>query len=70
MSGKSRLVVLVDGTPLPDDEARAVWQAFSDHMEATHGDREAFAAQRGWANVVQEYKKGRAVLAVTTKKPP
>ena len=30
---KARLAVLVDGNPLADDEARAVWNEFSLHMD-------------------------------------
>ena len=43
----SNLRVLIDGTALPDEEARAVWQRFSDWMEEHRGDLGGFA--KGWA---------------------
>jgi hypothetical protein len=64
MAPKSRLVVLVDGKALPDDEARALWKQFSEHMEATRGDTGAFAQSHGFASVLPEYRKGQAVLVV------
>lgn len=45
------LKVLVDGAPLPEAEARAVWERFSAHMEANRGDLAGFAAAEGWASV-------------------
>jgi hypothetical protein len=44
------LRVLVDGKPLPDAEARALWQRFSDHMEANKGDLAGFAKAEGYAS--------------------
>jgi hypothetical protein len=61
---KSRLAVMVDGAFLGDDEARAVWTAFSAHMEEHRDDTQGFAKSRGWASATPEYQKGRAVLVV------
>ena len=67
MPPKPRLVVLLDGVALPQDEARALWTEFSAHMEATRGDTAAFAKKHGWVRVSPEYRRGQAVLVVTTK---
>ncbi|APR86102.1 Hypothetical protein A7982_11451 [Minicystis rosea] len=64
--GRPALVVLKDGAPLPDDEARALWTEFSAHMEANRGDTAGFAKQKGWHAVAPEFRMGRAVLVVST----
>ena len=64
--GRPALAVLKDGTPLPEDEARALWTEFSAHMEANRGDTAGFAKQRGWHAVAPEFRMGRAVLVVST----
>jgi hypothetical protein len=65
-SGKPVLAVLKDGAPLPDDEARTLWTAFSAHMDAHRGDMAGFAKQQGWHSVAPEYRKGQAVLIAST----
>jgi hypothetical protein len=60
------LVVLKDGAPLAEDEARALWTEFSAHMDANRGDMAGFAKQKGWTEVRPEYRKGQAVLIVST----
>ena len=45
------LRVLIDGTAMAPDEARAFWQRFSDYMEAHRGDLAGFAAEEGFASV-------------------
>jgi hypothetical protein len=72
MSGgaESRLGVLVDGVPQPAEEAKALWKAFSEHMEAHRGDMAGFARERGWASVAPEYRQGKAILVVRTGAPP
>ena len=60
--GPGRLAVLVDGEPLPDEEARAFWGRFSDYMEAHRGDLKGFAQQEGFASVHPAMQSGRAVL--------
>jgi hypothetical protein len=57
--------VLVDGQALPDDEARAFWQRFSDWMEEHKGDLAGFAAKEGFASVHPGVQGGRPVLFVS-----
>jgi hypothetical protein len=67
----SRLAVVIDGTALADDEARALWREFSEHMEANRGDVSGFAAKKGYVSVAPQYQDGRAVLVVwVTRLPP
>ena len=58
------LAVLIDGMPLPDEEARDLWMKFSTHMDENQGDLTGFARQQGFASVAPEYRKGQAVLVV------
>lgn len=44
------LRVVVDGAPLPDDAARALWKRFSEHMDAHKGDLAGFAKAEGYAS--------------------
>lgn len=60
----ARLKVEIDGTPLPDAEARALWERFSAHMEAHPHDLAGFAQGEGFASVEPRFEKGRAVLVV------
>lgn len=62
---KENLVVLVDGAPMPADEARAFWQRFSDWMEDHRGDLAGFAAKEGFASVHPGVEKGSPVLRVS-----
>jgi hypothetical protein len=48
---RKKLGVLVDGTPLPEDEAHALWDRFSLWMEEHRGDLAGFAVQEGFASV-------------------
>lgn len=63
---RSRLVVLKDGAALADDEARAMWMAFSAHMDEHQGDMAGFAKLYGFVEVRPEYRKGQAVLVAST----
>jgi hypothetical protein len=63
---QGRLVVQVDGAPLPEEEGRALWAEFSAHMDANQGDNAGFAKKKGWLSVVPEYRQGKAVLVVKT----
>lgn len=65
----SKLLVLVDGSPLPEEEGRALWKAFSEHMDEHRGDMAGFAAKRGYVSVAPEYRQGKAVLVVKTTAP-
>jgi hypothetical protein len=60
-----RLAVQVDGTPMPDEEARAFWTRFSDHMDAHAGDLVGFARREGYASVHPEARNGVALLVVS-----
>lgn len=56
------LAVYVDGQALPEEEARALWQRFSDWMEEHRGDLAGFAAKEGYASVHPGVEDGRPVL--------
>jgi hypothetical protein len=66
MTEASRLAVLVDGSPLDPEAARALWTEFSQHMDEHRGDMAGFARKKGYESVVPEFQKGRAVLVVRT----
>jgi hypothetical protein len=66
----ARLAATVDGAPLLEDEARALWTEFSRHMDEHRGDTAGFALQRGWFSVTPTHQAGRAVLVVRTKEGP
>jgi hypothetical protein len=71
MSEKPGLAALIDNTPLPEEEARALWKEFSEHMDANKGDRLGFAQKKGFLSIAPELRKGQAVLvARTTNTPP
>ena len=57
-----RLGVLVDGVPLPEPEALAFWERFSDWMEEHRGDLAGFAAKEGYASVHPGVDGDRPVL--------
>ena len=59
------LRVLVDGTPLPPEEARAFWARFSAHLEAEKGDLRGFAEREGFSSVRPSVEGGRPVLLVS-----
>jgi hypothetical protein len=64
---QKRLVVLVDGVALPDDEARALWERFSDFMEEHRGDLAGFAAREGFLSIHPGVENGRPVLRASHK---
>jgi hypothetical protein len=68
----AKLTVLVDGTPMPDEEARAFWTRFSDHMEKNKGDLAGFAKAEGFASVRPAMGPNGAQLVVsrTAKQEP
>jgi hypothetical protein len=59
---KKRLGVLVDGTPLPEEQAHALWDRFSTWMEEHRGDLAGFAAQEGFLSVHPGVDGDRPVL--------
>jgi hypothetical protein len=69
MSENSTLVVLVDGEPLPDADARAFWQRFSAWMDANKGDLGGFAKSEGLSSVRPEHSGGRAILVCSKTAP-
>jgi hypothetical protein len=56
--------VSLAGKLLADDEARALWEAFSAYMDEHRGDFAGFAKLRGYESVRPEYQRGRAVLVI------
>jgi len=70
MSEKPSLAVTIDGVQLPDEEARALWTKFSEHMDEHRGDMAGFAKLHGYVSVAPEARGGQAVLVVRTTKAP
>jgi hypothetical protein len=60
-----RLAAFVDGTLLPEEEARALWGRFSAHMDAHKGDLAGFARAEGFASIHPESRRGQAVLVAS-----
>ncbi|HEY3594723.1 MAG TPA: hypothetical protein VGL13_12645 [Polyangiaceae bacterium] len=69
MSKSSRLAVLVDGKRLPEEDARALWKRFSEHLDAHRLDFNGFAKSEGFLSVRPESQGGEAVLVVSTGAP-
>jgi hypothetical protein len=63
------LKVIVDGTAMPEEDARAFWKRFSAHLEANRGDLAGFAAAEGYASVHPETVDGVPVLIVSKTAP-
>ncbi len=63
------LRVLLDGTPLADADARALWQRFSAWMEEHPSDLGGFARAEGFASVHPELHGGEPVLVVSRAVP-
>jgi hypothetical protein len=63
---KSALAVEIDGTPLPADEARALWEEFSQYLDEHELDFDGFAKRKGFTSVRPTHKGGRALLLVET----
>jgi hypothetical protein len=59
------LNALLDGRPLPETEARALWQRFSAWMDEHQGDLAGFAKSEGFASVHPELHAGDPVLVVS-----
>jgi hypothetical protein len=59
------LRVLVEGVPLSDEEARAVWRRFSEWMDANAGDLAGFARAEGFASLHPEMHGGSPVLVAS-----
>jgi hypothetical protein len=65
MADDARLRVVIDGTPMSEDLARALWDRFSAHMDAHPGDLAGFAKAEGFASVHPTAEGGRALLRVS-----
>ena len=65
MGPANALEVVVDGTKLPEDEARAVWARFSAWMDEYKGDLAGFAAKEGYASVRPAISEGQPVLVAS-----
>jgi hypothetical protein len=59
------LAVKIDGTALPDDEARAMWERFSAWMEEHRGDLAGFAKQEGFASAHPGVENGKPILLLS-----
>ena len=61
-----------DGVELPEEQARALWRAFSEHMDRNQQDMDGFARDHGFATVRAEHRRGRAMLVVASlaSRPP
>jgi len=64
---KPRLAATIDGRPLGEEEARALWVEFSAHMDEHQGDFAGFAKKKGFVSAVPEVQSGQAVLVLRTK---
>jgi len=62
---RKKLGALVDGTPLPEAEAHALWDRFSAWMEEHRGDLGGFAALEGFASIQPGVDGDRPVLRVS-----
>jgi hypothetical protein len=69
MSPPRLLSALLDGVPLAEEEARALWDRFSTHMDEHQGDLAGFARAEGFASVHPETRDGRAVLVASRTEP-
>jgi hypothetical protein len=70
----SKLAGMIDGVTISEEDAKALWKEFSEHMDANRGDMGGFAKKKGWFSIAPEYRGGKAVLIVRTtanaKGPP
>jgi hypothetical protein len=63
------LRVIIDGTPMADDEARAFWKRYADWMEEHRGDLAGFARAEGFESVHPELRGGGPVLLASRTEP-
>ncbi len=62
----SKLACVIDGVTLPEEDAKALWKEFSEHMDEKRGDMAGYAKKKGWFSVAPEYRGGKAVLVIRT----
>jgi hypothetical protein len=67
---KSLLAVRIDGKELSPEEARALWQEFSAHLDEHTLDFAGFAKKKGWTSIKPEHRDGRALLVVDSGQSP
>ena len=60
-----RLAVLLDGAPMAEEQALALWDRFSTWMEDHRGDLAGFAAQEGYVSIHPGVEGDRPVLRVS-----
>lgn len=58
------LAVEVNGTPMAESEARALWERFSAWMEDHRGDFVGFARAEGFTSVQPGVNAGRPILRI------
>jgi hypothetical protein len=63
------LRVLVDGEPLPGQEAIAFWKRFSEWMDEHPGDLAGFASSEALSSVQPEMHDGVPVLVASRTAP-
>jgi hypothetical protein len=63
------LRVFIDGIPLAEPDARALWQRFSAWMEEHTGDLAGFAQAEGFASVHPELHGGEPALVASKSAP-
>ena len=61
----SALRVVLDGEPLPAEEAIAFWKRFSEWMDEHRGDLAGFARSEGLSSVQPEVHDGSPVLVAS-----
>ena len=61
----SSLRVIVDGEPMPVEEAIAFWKRFSAWMDEHQGDLGGFAKSEGLASVQPEMHSGAPILVAS-----
>lgn len=54
---------------MPEAEARALWERFSEWMEEHRGDLAGFAAREGFSSIHPGVDKGRPVLLASKTTP-
>jgi len=72
MGSSNALVMDRDGEILTGEEARRIWTAFSDHMEAAGPENgtkamDAFAASIGYRTARPSHAKGKATLVLRSR---
>jgi hypothetical protein len=63
------LGAVLDGQPLAEEDARALWERFSAYMDEHKGDLAGFAKEEGFASVHPAMEKGLPVLVASRSAP-